>query len=134
MGCVGSIYEQQRQAWLQRLTGPAAEEASRPLERHLQLQRKLQQLGYLPSSLPVDGVYGTGMRSATGNWQRNSGLPATGLLRDDDARRLDQAVYDANREVQAQADRARLESSLAATAQARQEAERRAEESNTQTH
>ena len=129
VGCVGAMYEQQRGAWMQRLAGPAAEEASRPLERHIQLQHELQQLGYIPSSTAIDGVYGTGTRAAINSWQRSSLLQATGFLGDDDARRLDQALYEADRASQAQAARARLEASMAADAQARQEAERQAEES-----
>ena len=128
VGCVGMAYEQQRAAWLSRLSGPASQEAMRPLERHLQLQRELQALGYLPSTSIIDGVYGTGMRSAVVNWQRSTGLEATGFLSDDDARRLDMAFNDAGSALQAEADRARTEAAAAARGQAEREAQQRADQ------
>ena len=50
VACLQQAYERQRDAWRARLTGPAAEEASRSIEEHVALQRDLQALGFLPST------------------------------------------------------------------------------------
>lgn len=78
----------QRSIWLSRLTGPAAEEAKRPIQQHVDLQRQLQKLGFLPSTAQIDGVYGSGTRAAILAWQQSTGLTATGILGDVDASRL----------------------------------------------
>ena len=77
--CVGGAYERMRQMWLARLTGPAREEAVRPPEEHLALQRALQALGLLPPG-PIDGVYGRSTRTAIAAWQSARGHVATGFL------------------------------------------------------
>jgi predicted aspartyl protease len=77
-----------REAWLGRLTGPAREEATRSPERHLALQRELQQLGFVPPG-PIDGVYGRDTRVAILAWQNARGLATTGLIGDADARAID---------------------------------------------
>lgn len=46
--CIKSAYDGQRVRWIARLSGPAFEEATRPAERHLELQRSLGILGFLP--------------------------------------------------------------------------------------
>jgi uncharacterized protein YecT (DUF1311 family) len=56
--CVKNAYEAQRAVWALRLTPPFSEEANRPIERHVALQRLLQQLGFLPADAVMDGVYG----------------------------------------------------------------------------
>jgi hypothetical protein len=78
--CLQRGYGRQRAAWLSRLVGSAAEEARRPIEEHLALQRDLQQLGFLPPTAAVDGVYGAATRAAIVAWQRSKGLPETGFL------------------------------------------------------
>lgn len=86
--CVERAYGVQRDAWMRRLTPPALEEASRPLEQHIRLQGELQKLGYVSSLSPVNGVYGPGTRDAIKAWQVAAGLDPTGLLNGVDARRL----------------------------------------------
>lgn len=78
--CVQREYENQRDNWLGRLTGPAAEEARRPADDQIALQRRLQELGYLPATANIDGIYGVGTRAAIVTWQQSRKLPATGFL------------------------------------------------------
>ena len=75
--CVGAQYNGQRSRWVARLSGPASEEADRPIERHIALQRDLWQLGYLPPTATIDGVYGPSTRTAMSAWQGNRGRPRT---------------------------------------------------------
>ncbi len=89
--CVRDDYEKMREAWLARLTGAAREEAVRAPERHLALQRALQQLGFGQPG-PIDGVFGPGTRAAIVAWQSARGLATTGLLGDADARRIEAEV------------------------------------------
>ncbi len=78
--------QRDRNAWLQRLVGPAREEASRPIEQHIALQQRLVDLGYLPPGTRADGIYGETTRSAIEAWQGAAGRPqATGFLSNDDA-------------------------------------------------
>ncbi|WP_140385744.1 MULTISPECIES: superinfection immunity protein [Acetobacter] len=58
-----------------RLSGSALEEASRPIDDHIALQKKLLTLGYLPAGSTADGVYGESTRQAIGAWKLNSGIP-----------------------------------------------------------
>jgi hypothetical protein len=82
VACLSAAYERQRAVWLSRLSGPAAEEAQRPIEQHVALQRNLQSLGFLPPTATIDGVYGAATRSAILAWQGARGMPATGFLDD----------------------------------------------------
>jgi uncharacterized protein/predicted aspartyl protease len=89
--CIKDAYERQRQAWVARLIGPAYEEAVRPPERHLTLQKDLQDLGFIPAG-PIDGVYGPATRTAVAAWQSRHGLAVTGLVGDAEARLIEQEV------------------------------------------
>ena len=81
--------QRDRDAWLQRLTGAAHEEASRSIEQHVALQQRLVDLGYLPPGTRADGIYGETTRSAIQAWQEASGQHQTaGFLSDDDAAAL----------------------------------------------
>ena len=87
--CLLSEMEAQRGRWMSQLSGPALEEASRPIEQHVALQERLLQLGYLPNRAAADGEYGPLTRKAVQAWQRASGLPVTGFIGDADARGAD---------------------------------------------
>ncbi len=86
--CVKDAYQQRRGVWIARLKGPAREEAVRPPENHLALQKALQQLGYI-SPGPIDGVYAQATRNGITAWQSARGLSMTGLLGDWDARMIE---------------------------------------------
>ena len=86
--CVKDAYQQQRDAWIARLRGPAREEAARAPETHKALQKILQQLGYIPSE-PIDGVYTQATRNGIAAWQSARGLPVSGLLGDVEARMIE---------------------------------------------
>jgi hypothetical protein len=92
VACLTAAYERQRTVWLSRLSGQAAEEARRPIERHVALQRDLQSLGFLPPTANIDGVYGAATRAAILAWQSARGMPATGFLGDQDEATLDSQV------------------------------------------
>jgi len=86
--CVKIAYGNKRAEWLTRITktgGPAQQEASRPIEQHIALQRKLQELGIYAPEAKVDGVYGEAMRDAITIWQTVNNRPKTGFISDDDA-------------------------------------------------
>jgi uncharacterized protein len=85
LDCVKPRYLSQRALWLSRLTGPAVEEANRPIGEHLALQQKLQDLGFLLTTAEVDGVYGPATRAAISAWQIAQASPATGFLSNADA-------------------------------------------------
>ncbi len=87
--CIKAAYKAERKAWLARLTGPAYEEAVRPLQAHIELQTDLQALGFVPPG-PADGVYGAATRAGITAWQSARGLAVTGFLGDADARALEQ--------------------------------------------
>jgi hypothetical protein len=89
---VSAEYERQRAVWLSRLSGPAAEEARRPIEQHIELQRGLQTLGFLPPTEKIDGVYGAATRAGILAWQQSQAVPLTGFLGDADSVRLAQQV------------------------------------------
>ena len=95
--CMLTKYAEQYVNWLRRLSGPALEEASRSVKDNIALQQKLQDLGFIPPTDNVDGIFGTGTRSAIQNWQASSGRQQTGLLGDADAALLlrQQAVQQA---------------------------------------
>jgi predicted outer membrane repeat protein len=86
--CLRLGYTMQRSIWLSRLSGAALEEARRPVEQHVALQRDLQWLGFLPPTATVDGVFGGATRSAILTWQQSKGMPVTGFLGDQDAQAL----------------------------------------------
>ena len=46
--CLFTAYSRQAAIWAAKLSGPAAEESVRPVEWHIELQRRLQTLGYIP--------------------------------------------------------------------------------------
>jgi peptidoglycan hydrolase-like protein with peptidoglycan-binding domain len=71
--------------------GPAYEEAVRAPERHVALQKALQQLGFVPAG-PNDGVYARDTRAGIAAWQSAHGLAVTGLLSDTDARMIEQEM------------------------------------------
>ncbi|WP_367159914.1 peptidoglycan-binding domain-containing protein [Kozakia baliensis] len=78
-----------------RLSGAALEEANRSLDDHIALQKKLVDLGYLPTGTIADGVYGEGTRTAIATWQRVSRRPENGGFisnADADALSLDKEV------------------------------------------
>jgi uncharacterized protein YecT (DUF1311 family) len=88
--CVKSAYEAERAVWVSRLTPPFSEEARRPIEQHVALQRLLQQLAFLPADAIIDGVYGAATREAISKWQNSQSRNVTGVLSDSDARELEQ--------------------------------------------
>ena len=88
--CVKNAYEAQRTVWVLRLMSPFSEEANRPIERHIALQRALQQLGFLSADAVIDGVYGAGTREAISRWQQSQNRNSTGALGDADASVLEQ--------------------------------------------
>ena len=86
--CVVPLYQKQIEVWKSRLTGAALEEANRPIQQQVVLQKKLQSLGFLAAKSPIDGVYGTGTREAIIAWQNSIGRQPTGLLGNNDATAL----------------------------------------------
>jgi clan AA aspartic protease (TIGR02281 family) len=88
--CVLAVYVAQRNLLASRLQGPAAEEVARGIQGHVALQFDLKALGFLPPEAAIDGVYGPATRSAISQWQQTQGLPASGLLGNDDAAKLAQ--------------------------------------------
>ncbi|WP_225199258.1 peptidoglycan-binding protein [Gluconobacter oxydans] len=72
-----------------RLSGSSLEEAERPIDAHVALQKRLIDLGYLPAGTTADGVYGEGTRLAIQTWQRVAHRPiADGFLSNADAAAL----------------------------------------------
>jgi uncharacterized protein len=90
--CLKGGYEGQRARWLSRLSGPAYEEATRRAERHVDLQRSLGVLGFLPPAIKADGVYGGQTRSAIIAWQTGRGRTANGFLSEGDANAIEREV------------------------------------------
>lgn len=90
--CVNKEYEQEHDLWASLITGPAAEEATRPLRQHVALQADLKALGFLPPDSPIDGVYGPETRAAIKAWQRSKDLPPSGFLDSSDGALLAEAV------------------------------------------
>jgi len=88
--CVQRHYMAQRDLLAGRLTGAAAEEASRPLQAHVALQGDLKSLGFLPPDADVDGVFGPVTRTAIQKWQQSRGRRLTGFLDNSDGALLEQ--------------------------------------------
>ena len=85
LACIDGQYRGQRQAWLAHLSGPAREEATRPLRQHIALQRDLLALGDLAAGAKIDGVYGPATRAAIVSWQLSHNEQPTGFLDNADA-------------------------------------------------
>ncbi len=83
--CLRQGYVAQRSLWLARLSGAAREEASRPVEQHVALQRDLQALGFLPPTATIDGVYGAATRTAISAWQHANNQPVIGFISNADS-------------------------------------------------
>jgi hypothetical protein len=77
--CVTQAYQRQRNLWASRLSQAGAEEVSRPLPQHMQLQAALQKFGYIQPTSTIDGVYGLATRSAITSWQVTNNWPALGI-------------------------------------------------------
>jgi hypothetical protein len=90
--CVAAAYDAQRSAWANRLSGPAAEEAARAPEQNIAVQGRLQSLDLIPKDAIIDGVFGTGTRTALLAWQRARNRPETGFVGNQDASILLAAV------------------------------------------
>lgn len=87
--CYQRIVAQVTDRYRAQLVGRAHEEATRPIDDHIALQRKLQALGFLPSEVVLDGVYGEATRRAILRWQEQASQPnRDGFLGNDDARLL----------------------------------------------
>lgn len=88
--CYAASLDRVAARYRERLSGNALEEALRPIDRHIALQQKLQDLGFLAPEVPVDGVYGVDTRQAIATWQRVARRPvADGFLSNADAAALD---------------------------------------------
>ncbi|QDH17423.1 superinfection immunity protein [Swingsia samuiensis] len=84
--CFQNETEKLTEKYKQRLSGPALEEANRPIDEHIALQKRLAELGFLPSNTKIDGVYGSSVRQAIETWQRVNNRPlVNGFISDDDA-------------------------------------------------
>lgn len=84
--CYVARTETYRAVWLGQMSGPAREEASRPIEQAMALQQHLVDLGFLAAGTKADGVYGEATRAAITTWQRVAHRPdATGFMSDADA-------------------------------------------------
>jgi hypothetical protein len=83
--CLRNQYSKQRAIWVSRLSGAAHEEVTRPIDLHIMIQKKLQELGYLPATATIDGVYGPATRTAIAAWQNSVGHPTDGFMSNIDA-------------------------------------------------
>ncbi|NPD68008.1 hypothetical protein HN018_11600 [Lichenicola cladoniae] len=84
--CYAAQTETDRAVWLGQMSGPAREEASRPIEQAIGLQQRLVALGFLAAGTEGDGVYGNATRAAIMTWQRVAHRPdAAGFMSDADA-------------------------------------------------
>ena len=86
--CFGESFKRQRTAWLALLGPPASQEAKRPIEQHISLQRELKVLGFLSADAQIDGIYGLATRNAILAWQHTKGRLETGFIDDRDATAL----------------------------------------------
>jgi len=90
--CVAAEYRRQRDQWQSQLTqsapASARDETGRSLDEHVQLQKLLQEIGYIPATEKPDGVYGAGTRTAISNFQAAENIAVDGLLSDETAQRL----------------------------------------------
>jgi hypothetical protein len=91
--CISTAYDKQRSEWITRLPPVAVPEVSRRIDQHIALQRDLSEVGFLPTSAAIDGVYGSATRAAITAWQKARRHPATAFLSDEEAKVLsDQAT------------------------------------------
>ena len=95
--CISTAYDKERLEWITRLPPVAVPEVSRRIDQHIALQRDLSELGFLPTSAPIDGVNGPATRTAIVAWQGARGRPATAFLSDEEAKLLS-AEADTHRE------------------------------------
>ncbi|MBM6580102.1 peptidoglycan-binding protein [Microvirga sp. BT689] len=90
--CVAAEYRRQRDQWQAQMAQSAPfsarEETGRPLDEHVQLQKLLQEIGYIPATEKADGIYGAGTRTAISNFQTAENIAVDGLLSDETAQRL----------------------------------------------
>lgn len=73
-------------------TATVLDELVRPIDRHLQLQGELLDLGYLPTGAEVDGIYGPQTRAGIEQLEVESDWPASGIMTDRVAAKLDAAI------------------------------------------
>jgi Protein of unknown function (DUF4236)/Putative peptidoglycan binding domain len=91
--CISTAYDKQRSEWITRLPPVAVPEMSRQIDQHIALQRDLSEVGFLPTSAAIDGVYGPTTRAAIAAWQNARGHPTTAFLSDEEAKLLsDEAI------------------------------------------
>jgi hypothetical protein len=86
--CLVAAYSKQRAYWISKVHGVGLQEATRMVTLHIVLQKRLQTLGFLPTTEKADGIYGVVTRLAIAAWQQSVGLTPTGMLSDGDAVRL----------------------------------------------
>ncbi len=86
--CISTAYDKQRSEWVVRLPPVAIPEVSRPIDQHIALQRNLAEVGFLPASASIDGIYGPATRGAILAWQRSRGRPTTAFLSNEEAKQL----------------------------------------------
>lgn len=90
--CVAAEYRRQRDLWQAQMAQSAPvsarDETGRSLDEHVQLQKLLQEIGYIPATEKADGIYGAGTRTAISNFQNAENMTADGLLSDETAQRL----------------------------------------------
>lgn len=86
--CISAAYDTQRSEWINRLPIVALPEVLRPIDQHIEIQRKLSELGFLPTNAPADGVYGPATRAAITAWQKARGHASTAFLSDLEAKDL----------------------------------------------
>lgn len=90
--CVATEYRRQRDQWqaqmAQAAPASAQDETGRPLDEHVQLQKLLQDMGYIPAAEKADGIYGAGTRTAISTFQTAENIAADGLLSEETAQRL----------------------------------------------
>jgi hypothetical protein len=78
-------YAQQYVTWLNRLSGPALEEAVRPVTDNMEMQRQLKIMGFVPPTVVVNGVIDDYTRAGVKQWQISVRHDSTGFLSDNDA-------------------------------------------------
>lgn len=90
--CIGGHYQRQTIIYMKEVidtqNAAAAEEARRPHLSHRNLQQRLKDLGYLPENAIIDGIYGTGTRSAIRNFQQINNIVIDGFMSDATQRAL----------------------------------------------
>jgi peptidoglycan hydrolase-like protein with peptidoglycan-binding domain len=96
--CVAQEYRRQRDLWqeqVERIAPFAARaEIGRTLDEHVELQKFLQDAGFIAPDEKVDGVYGVATRNAISLLQAAEGIKPDGILSDFTAERLVQRVAD----------------------------------------